>query len=58
MNKQELLEYLKELELDNKRCSQEAKDEVSRRDFDHIAFGVWLAIDAIENNLKEDEVKC
>lgn len=57
MNKQELLEYLKELELENKRCSQEAKDDVSRRDFDHIAFGIWLAIDAIKDNL-EEEAKC
>lgn len=57
MNKQELLEYLKEIELENKRWSQEAKDETSRRDFDHIAFGVWLAIDAIKDNL-EEEAKC
>lgn len=57
MNKQELLALLKEIELQNKQWANEAKDEFIKYGFDHIAFGVWLAIDAIKDNL-EDEVKC
>ena len=54
MNKQELLDYLKEVELQNKRLSHEAKDAFSKRDFDNIAFGVWLAMDIVKVKLKED----